>query len=76
MIRHDTPTPAPAPLPYRSQAGRGEIPTPPPADPVDQPSLDPDAPLLREDELALWCSLGAVAVSIALMVAFAWLGGL
>lgn len=71
-----TATPLPAPLPYLSRAGRGEIPPPPAPDPADQPSLDPGAPLLREDERTFWLCSGSVGLFVALMIVVAAMGGL
>ncbi|MDV6299986.1 hypothetical protein R3P82_12785 [Dietzia maris] len=66
--------PLPAPLPYASQAGRGEIPVPPPAAPAVPE--DPDAPLFREDDAtAIVCTVFVVTF-VAVMVIIAMLGGL
>lgn len=70
---HRPAPPAPAPLPYTSKAARGEIPAPKPAPPEP---LDPTAPRLREDEAALWYSIGCTGLVVALMVLWAALGGL
>lgn len=59
--------PLPAPLPYASQAGRGEVPAPRPAEPVN-----PDGPLLREDEFCLYVTLGVLAAFMVVMLAIAW----
>lgn len=66
-----TTNPRPAPLPYASQAGRGEIPAPRPAEPVN-----PGGPLLREDELCLYVTLGIIVAFVLLMTLVAKTGGL
>ena len=63
--------PLPAPLPYASQAGRGEVPVPPPALPVN-----PDGPVLREDDATLVACTAFVVIFIVAMCAIAAAGGL
>ncbi|MBB1034615.1 hypothetical protein G6031_09465 [Dietzia sp. CQ4] len=58
--------PLPAPLPYASQAGRGEVPAPPPHAPVN-----PDGPILRPDEFCLYVTLGVLAAFMVVMLAIA-----
>lgn len=59
--------PLPAPLPYASQAGRGEVPAPRPAEPVN-----PGGPLMREDERTLWIVIGCLVGYLLVMLAIAW----
>lgn len=68
--------PAPAPLPYSSQAGRGEIPAAPPSPMVDRDHYDPEAPLMREDDLMFWITVGIIAYFIVIMAIVALMGGL
>lgn len=67
--------PLPAPLPYSSQAGRGEIPAYDPLEWVDD-HYDPDAPLMREDDLSFYIAIGFIVSFIILMTLIAWSGGL
>ncbi|WP_141564832.1 hypothetical protein [Dietzia alimentaria] len=71
QIRPDRPLPAP--LPYTSQAARSEI---IPPKPVEVRPVDPDAPVLREDEATeVACTL-FVVIFIGVMVIVAAFGGL
>lgn len=72
----DTRTPPlPAPLPYSSQAGRGEIPAYDPLEWVED-HYDPDAPLMREDDVSFYIAIGFIATFTILMTLIAWSGGL
>lgn len=68
--------PLPAPLPYSSQAGRGEIPAAPPSPMLDRDHYDPDAPLMREDDLSFWIAVGFIVYFIVIMTIASLMGGL
>lgn len=68
-----TAPPLPAPLPYSSAAGRGEIPAPPSAPPVEDADF---RPRMAEDEFSLWLCFGVTGVLIVMMAIVAAMGGL